>query len=154
VEVGAGTGGCCGASQGGDVDHRARIHGAADATAQLLACCAPVTKQVIGGDEEVAQLAVLLKAMADPVGIKLLSLSASHEGDEACVCDLNDAFDLSQPTISHHLKILLDAGLVTRDKRGVWAHYKLVHAVLDAVAARLTASVAVNPSNAQEAAGA
>ncbi len=102
-----------------------------------LACCAPVTKEVIG-DVEAAQLAVVLKAMADPVRIRLISLIASHEGGEACVCDLNDAFELSQPTISHHLKILLDAGLVTRDKRGVWAYYRLVPAALNACANLLT----------------
>lgn len=106
-----------------------------------LACCPPVTKKVIG-DQEAAQLAVLLKAMADPVRIKLLSLIASHEDAEACVCDLNDAFDLSQPTISHHLKILLDAGLVTRDKRGVWAYYRLVPSALDACANILAATSA------------
>ena len=90
-----------------------------------------MTKEVIG-DAEAAQLAVVLKAMADPVRIRLISLIASHEGGEACVCDLNDAFELSQPTISHHLKILLDAGLVTRDKRGVWAYYRLVPDALSA----------------------
>lgn len=103
----------------------------------VLACCAPVTRSVIG-DEEAEQLAVMLKAIADPVRIKLLSLIASHEGGEACVCDLNDAFALSQPTISHHLKILLDAGLVTRDKRGVWAYYRLVPSALSACADMLT----------------
>ena len=53
-----------------------------------------------------------------------MSLVASHEGGEACVCDLNDAFDLSQPTISHHLKVLHEAGLLDRDKRGVWVYYR------------------------------
>ena len=53
-----------------------------------------------------------------------MSLVASHPGGEACVCDLNDAFDLSQPTISHHLKVLHEAGLLDRDKRGVWVYYR------------------------------
>ena len=96
-----------------------------------------MTRAVIG-DEEAEQLAVMLKAIADPVRIKLLSLIASHDGGEACVCDLNDAFALSQPTISHHLRILLDAGLVTRDKRGVWAYYRLVPSALSACAGMLT----------------
>ena len=58
------------------------------------------------------------------VRLRLMSLIASHPGGEACVCDLNDAFDLSQPTISHHLKVLHEAGLLDRDKRGVWVYYR------------------------------
>lgn len=73
--------------------------------------------------EQAEQVAPLLKALADPV--RLLSLVASRAGGEACVCDLNDAFDLSQPTISHHLKVLHEAGLVDRDKRGVWVYYRV-----------------------------
>ena len=71
------------------------------------------------------QVAPLLKALADPVRLRLMSLIASHPGGEACVCDLTDAFDLSQPTISHHLKVLHEAGLVDRDKRGVWVYYRV-----------------------------
>ncbi len=67
----------------------------------------------------------MLKALADPVRLRLMSLVASNPGGEACVCDLNEAFDLSQPTISHHLKVLHDAGLVDRYKRGVWAYYRI-----------------------------
>ena len=74
--------------------------------------------------EQAEQVAPLLKALADPVRLRLMSLVASREGGEACVCDLNDAFDLSQPTISHHLKVLHEAGLVDRDKRGVWVYYR------------------------------
>jgi ArsR family transcriptional regulator len=59
------------------------------------------------------------------VRLRLMSLVASRAGGEACVCDLNDAFDLSQPTISHHLKVLYEAGLVDRDKRGVWVYYRV-----------------------------
>lgn len=75
--------------------------------------------------ESAEQIAPLLKAIADPVRLRLLSLVASHADGEACVCDLNDAFDLSQPTISHHLKLLHDAGLLDREKRGVWVYYRL-----------------------------
>jgi len=75
--------------------------------------------------EQAGQVAPLLKALADPVRLRLLSLVASHEGGEACICDLNDAFDLSQPTISHHMKVLHEAGLVDRDKRGVWVYYRI-----------------------------
>jgi ArsR family transcriptional regulator len=67
----------------------------------------------------------MLKALADPVRLRLLSLVASHQDGEACICDLNDAFDLSQPTISHHMKVLHEAGLVDRDKRGVWVYYRI-----------------------------
>ena len=66
----------------------------------------------------------LLKALADPVRLRLLSLVASHDGGEACVCDLLDTFELSQPTISHHLKVLHYAGLLEREKRGVWVYYR------------------------------
>ena len=74
--------------------------------------------------EQAAQVAPLLKALAGPVRLRLMSLIASHPGGEACVCDLNDAFDLSQPTISHHLKVLHEAGLLDRQKRGVWVYYR------------------------------
>ncbi len=91
--------------------------------AESAACCAPLTAAPLTV-EQAEQVAPLLKALADPVRLRLMSLIASHEGSEACVCDLNDAFDLSQPTISHHLKVLHEAGLVDRDKRGVWVYYR------------------------------
>ena len=74
---------------------------------------------------QAATVAGLLKALADPVRLRLMSLVLSYEGGEACVCDLTDAFDLSQPTISHHLKVLHEAGLLERDKRGVWVYYRV-----------------------------
>ena len=91
---------------------------------QTVACCSPLTQEPLT-QEQAAQAAVLLKAMADPVRLRLMSLVASYEGGEACVCDLNDAFELSQPTISHHLKVLHDNGLLDREKRGVWVYYRL-----------------------------
>ena len=66
-----------------------------------------------------------LKAFADPVRLRLLSLVAAHAGKEACVCELQDAFDLSQPTISHHLKVLHEAGLLDRNKRATWVYYSV-----------------------------
>ena len=75
--------------------------------------------------EQATQVAPMLKALADPVRLRLLSLVASHQDGEACICELNDAFDLSQPTISHHMKVLHEAGLVGRDKRGVWVYYQV-----------------------------
>lgn len=74
--------------------------------------------------EQAESVTQLLKALADPVRLRLMSLVASHEGGEACVCDLTGAFDLSQPTISHHLKVLHECGLLGRDKRGVWVYYR------------------------------
>ena len=91
--------------------------------ADTAACCSPLSAGALSA-EQAEQVAPLLKALADPVRLRLMSLVASHEGGEACVCDLNDAFDLSQPTISHHLKVLHKAGLVDRDKRGVWVYYR------------------------------
>ena len=85
--------------------------------------------------DQAEQLAPLLKALADPVRLRLVSIVAASEGGEACVCDLNDAFDLSQPTISHHLKVLHDAGLLDRTKRGVWVYYAVRREVLADVAA-------------------
>jgi DNA-binding transcriptional ArsR family regulator len=78
-----------------------------------------------------------LKALADPTQLRLVSIVAGHDGGEACVCDLTEPLGLTQPTISHHLKILVDAGIFTRDKRGVWAYYALVPTILDALSAVL-----------------
>ena len=101
---------------------------------QTVACCSPLTQEPLS-QEQAAQAALLLKAMADPVRLRLLSLVASHEGGEACVCDLNDAFELSQPTISHHLKVLHDNGLLDREKRGVWVYYRVRREALTGLAA-------------------
>ena len=87
------------------------------------ACCSPLSAGPLSAGQA-EQVAPLLKALADPVRLRLMSLVASHPGGEACVCDLNDAFDLSQPTISHHMKVLHDVGLVEREKRGVWVYYR------------------------------
>lgn len=91
---------------------------------QTVACCSPLASEPLSS-EEAERIAPLLKALADPVRLRLLSLVASHADGEACVCDLNDAFDLSQPTISHHLKVLHEVGLLDRDKRGVWVYYSV-----------------------------
>ena len=91
---------------------------------ETVACCSPLTKEPLS-ETQAGRIAPLLKALADPVRLRLLSLVASHGDDEACVCDLNDAFDLSQPTISHHLKVLHEVGLLRRSKRGVWVYYSV-----------------------------
>ena len=103
----------------------------------MAACCPPLSAQPLS-QAQADQIAPLLKALADPVRLRLMSLVASHAGGEACVCDLNDAFDLSQPTISHHLKVLHDAGLLDREKRGVWVYYRVRAEALASVAALIT----------------
>lgn len=100
------------------------------------ACCGPVTGAPMSADDA-ARLTTVLKALADPTRLRLLSVIAAHEGAEACVCDLTAPVGLSQPTVSHHLKVLVDAGLVTRDKRGVWAYYALVPGAVDEVVGHL-----------------
>ena len=96
---------------------------------ETVACCSPLARQPLS-PEQAVPIASLLKALADPVRLRLLSLVASHADGEACVCDLNDAFDLSQPTISHHLKVLHDVGLLDRSKRGVWVYYAVNSAAM------------------------
>jgi len=81
------------------------------------------------------ELALLLKAVADPVRLQLLSLIRAGDPQESCVCDLTEAVDLSQPTVSHHLKVLVEAGLLTRERRGSWAWFAIVPSRLADVAA-------------------
>ncbi|POM27642.1 Arsenical resistance operon repressor [Actinomadura rubteroloni] len=88
-------------------------------------------------EREAGELAVLFKAVADPVRLRLLSLIASHEGGEACVCDLTAAFDLTGPTISHHLKVLRQAGLIDAERRGTWVYHRVDAAVLGRLSAVL-----------------
>ncbi|HVE97164.1 MAG TPA: metalloregulator ArsR/SmtB family transcription factor [Pseudonocardiaceae bacterium] len=89
-----------------------------------LLCCSPQTGEPLSA-EEAAELARVFKAIADPVRLRLLSLIASHAGGEACVCDLTGAFALTGPTISHHLKVLREAGLVDSQRRGTWIYYRV-----------------------------
>jgi ArsR family transcriptional regulator len=100
------------------------------------ACCTPLLREPISAGQA-ADLARILKALADPARLRLVSMVAAHEGGEACVCDLTEPLGLTQPTISHHLRVLVDAGILTRDKRGVWAYYALVPSALDALSAVL-----------------
>ena len=98
-----------------------------------VACYVPLVRQPLTA-EAATDLARTLKAIADPARLRLLSMIAAHEGGEACVCDLTEPLGLSQPTVSHHLMVLVDAGLLTRDKRGVWAYFTLVACALDSLA--------------------
>ncbi len=102
----------------------------------LQACCSPITREPIS-PANAESLAHSLKALADPARLRLLSMVAAHEDGEACVCDLTEPLGLSQPTVSHHLKVLVDSGYLTRSKRGTWAFYQLVPGSLDAVAGLL-----------------
>lgn len=89
-------------------------------------------------DRDTAEnLARLLKAVADPARLQLLALLRASDVGEACVCDLTGPLGLSQPTVSHHLKVLTEAGLLTREKRGTWAWYSVVPGRLDEIAAVL-----------------
>ena len=101
---------------------------------EAVECCTPLVQEPITL-EAAEQVVPLLRAVADPVRLRLLSLIASYADGEACVCNLHDAFDLSQPTISHHLKVLHEVGLLDRDKRGVWVYYKVRQSALADVAA-------------------
>lgn len=96
---------------------------------ETVACCAPLSREPLS-QSQAEQIAPLLKALADPVRLRLLSIVASHAGGEACVCDLTDCFELSQPTISHHLKVLHEVGLLDREKRGTWVYYRVRSAAL------------------------
>jgi ArsR family transcriptional regulator len=77
------------------------------------------------------RMARTLKALAEPTRLRLLSHIAAQGCDSVCACDLLDVVDISQPTISHHLKKLVDAGLLTREQRGKWAHYSVVRETID-----------------------
>ncbi len=100
---------------------------------EVAACCSPLSRQAISA-EQAENLARSLKAISDPARLRLISMVAAHEDSEACVCDLTEPLGLSQGTVSHHLKILVSAGIFTRDKRGTWAYYRLVPGALDSVA--------------------
>ncbi|MFE7441740.1 ArsR/SmtB family transcription factor [Streptomyces chartreusis] len=105
-------------------------------------CCAGVSAAPLD-DERAAELAKVFKALGDPVRLRLLSMIASRgEGGETCVCELTPAFDLSQPTISHHLKLLRQAGLIDCERRGTWVYYWVLPGALDRLAAFLTTPTA------------
>lgn len=105
--------------------------------ADLEACCRPITDSVFDG-AAAERLAGVLKALGEPTRLRLVSLIAGHDGGEACVCELIAPVGLSQPTVSHHLKILVEAGLLERTQRGKWAYYRIVPAALDALAGVFT----------------
>ena len=102
----AGSGDCCPPGDGG------------------AECCAPLACEPLP-ESGAQELALLFKAVADPVRLRLLSLIACHDGGESCVCDLLDAFDMTPPSVSYHLKILREAGLISPQRRGTWVYYRV-----------------------------
>lgn len=105
---------------------------------QTVAECCPGLLAAPLSEQDAGELARVFKALGDPVRLRLLSLIASREGGEVCVCDLTPAFALSQPTISHHLKLLREAGLIGSERRGTWVYYWLLPESTDRLAAILT----------------
>ncbi len=108
--------------------------------AEVVGCCSPLAREPLSAEQSV-ELSRVFKAMGDPVRLRLLSLIASHAGGETCVCDLTDVFDLTGPTISHHLKVLREAGLITGQRRGTWIYYR----VLPDALRQVSALVALDP---------
>ena len=107
------------------------------ANADPMDCCAPVTGTALSEAHALA-LSRVFKALADPVRLRLLSMITGAEGGEACVCELTVGFDVSGPTISHHLKVLREAGLIEGDRRGTWIYYRAVPGALVAASDALT----------------
>lgn len=107
------------------------------------ACCvtAPLLKEPLT-EQAAAEMARKLKALADPVRLRLFSAIASHAGGEACVCDISAGIDVSQPTVSHHLKVLRDAGLLTSERRASWVYYAVVPAALGELSDLLASNAA------------
>jgi ArsR family transcriptional regulator len=107
----------------------------------LQPCCSSTIGQVLS-PTDAERLAAVLKAVADPARLRLLSIVSASASGEVCVCDFTAPVGLSQPTVSHHLRVLVEAGLLTREQRGKWAYYRLVPDALDALG-RLISSPAL-----------
>jgi ArsR family transcriptional regulator, arsenate/arsenite/antimonite-responsive transcriptional repressor len=103
---------------------------------QPEACCTPMVREPLT-EADAKSLAAVFKALADPVRLRLLSLIASFADGEACVCDLTGPFDVSQPTISHHLRVLREAGLIDCERRGTWVYYWVLPEALSRLGALL-----------------
>src|SRR5262249_12873112 len=109
------------------------------------ACCPPMVAEPLTAANAM-ELAKGFKALGDPVRLRLLSLIAARAGGEVCVCDLTEAFDVSGPTISHHLKVLREAGLVDCVRRGTWVYYWIVPSALAPLSQLLDASAITSPA--------
>lgn len=104
--------------------------------AVIEACAVPLTGEPLG-EEAAAGMARVFKALGDPVRLRLVSLIGAHQGGQVCVCELNTAFSLTQPTISHHLKVLREAGIIDCERRGTWVYYWVIPAALQQLSAVL-----------------
>jgi ArsR family transcriptional regulator, arsenate/arsenite/antimonite-responsive transcriptional repressor len=104
-----------------------------DPISTAATCCAPLAQAPLAADDA-QQLANRLKALADPARLRLLSILLASDGQQACTCELTEPLGLSQPTVSHHLKKLAEAGLITGERRGVWTYYRVVPGALSALA--------------------
>ncbi|MET9803122.1 metalloregulator ArsR/SmtB family transcription factor [Streptomyces sp. NPDC006368] len=102
---------------------------------EVVPCCPPITSAELS-QADAERMAGMFKALADPVRLRLFSKVASHTGGEACVCDIADV-GVSQPTVSHHLKKLREAGLLTSERRGTWVYYKVAPSVVAAMSGLL-----------------
>lgn len=102
-------------------------------------CCVPTKGGNVLQAPEAEQLAARFKALSDPNRLRILSIVSSNEGAETCVCDLSEPLGLKQPTVSHHLKILVDAGILLREKRGVWAYFSVAPGALETLSSSLVA---------------
>ncbi|MGN5236365.1 MULTISPECIES: metalloregulator ArsR/SmtB family transcription factor [unclassified Rhodococcus (in: high G+C Gram-positive bacteria)] len=105
-------------------------------------CCAPLVREPLDSGSA-TDLARMFKALGDPVRLRMLSLIASHENGESCVCDIAPSFDLSQPTLSHHLKVLREAGILDCDRRGTWVYYRVIPSALEQLSAVLAIETGV-----------
>jgi ArsR family transcriptional regulator len=103
----------------------------------LTACCPSRAGEVLDANSA-ERLAAVLKVLAEPTRLRLLSLIAGHPDSEECICNLTDLVGVSQPTVSHHMKLLVDAGLLEREQRGKWAYYRLVPGALDTLTTLLS----------------
>lgn len=104
-------------------------------------CCTPLSVAPLSADDATV-LAGRLKALAEPARLRLVSLVLASPGQEACICDLTSPLGLSQPTVSHHMKVLVDAGLLVREKRGRWAYFRAIPAAFEALAQALQPTTA------------
>jgi ArsR family transcriptional regulator, arsenate/arsenite/antimonite-responsive transcriptional repressor len=99
---------------------------------EMAACCPPAGGEGLDADSA-ERLAAVLKVIAEPTRLRLLSLVAAEQDGEECICNLTERVGISQPTVSHHMKVLADAGLVEREQRGKWAYFRLIPGALDAL---------------------
>lgn len=111
--------------------------------------CSPLVHEPLSERQSV-DLAAVFKALADPIRLRLFSLIASHEGGEACVCDISPVVDVSQPTISHHLKVLKSAGLLESERRASWVYYRVIPDVLSSLAGILQSGEPATPASSFE----